>query len=286
MQKRIDLSSQDLGLILILIENKTLTAAAKKMGLGQSTLSRQLEALEAKLECTLFSRHRTGLVPNAQALELKGLAFQIDTIVAQANNKFKNSKLNPEFKEVHISCPDAIAERIVSSRIGELILANPGISVRVTATEKLADLSGLECDIALRLGVKPDGDCVVQKIMSSPIRFFGLAKFQSFHDLKNLPLIIHDTKSGPSSKMNKILPVDSIVFKSNRLTTCLEAAHSGVGVLLIPSYFGHLMPDLKEIPITQFPKLETSLFMSSPRAVRKNYSVAITWKWLHSLFHK
>jgi DNA-binding transcriptional LysR family regulator len=287
MQKRMDLTSQDLELILVLISNKTLTAAAKEKGVGQSTLSRQLEALELKLDLALFSRHRTGIIPNLQALELGKFAEQIDLLLGQAKHKLQNSMVQPDLREVHISCPDTIAEKIVSARVAELIAANPGLSLRVTATEKLADLGGLECDIALRLGAKPGGDCTVQKLMSSPIRFFGKPKYLQgarFQDLTNLPIIIHDTKSGAASKINKILPSKSVVFKSNRLTACLEAAQAGAGILLLPSYFGNLLPELSEIPIQNFPKIDTSLYMSSSRAIRKEHSVAITWSWLRKLF--
>jgi DNA-binding transcriptional LysR family regulator len=71
------INASDLELLHLLLAAGTLTAAARRLWVEQSTLTRQLLQLEEKLGQSLFSRHRSGLVPTQKAIELKSWADQL-----------------------------------------------------------------------------------------------------------------------------------------------------------------------------------------------------------------
>jgi DNA-binding transcriptional LysR family regulator len=59
------------------------------------------------------------------------------------------------YGNVHITCPEAIADWILAPAQPQLLAAPPGIAVRITASDALLDLNRLDCDIALRIGNRP-----------------------------------------------------------------------------------------------------------------------------------
>ena len=55
---------------LAVIRDGNFSAAARRLGLAQPTVGRQIEALEATLKSPLFTRSQRGLLPTAAAREL------------------------------------------------------------------------------------------------------------------------------------------------------------------------------------------------------------------------
>jgi DNA-binding transcriptional LysR family regulator len=280
------LRAKDLELLLVLHQQKTITAAARALGLEQSTLSRQLVDLEDRLGFVLFSRHRTGLFPSSRALSILPLAEQQALLVRQANRCF----IEPEkeaLAPVHLTCPDVIADRLLAPAIGSLLLAYPTLKLRITSSDELADLGRLEADLAIRIGQPPRGDVVSVKISESPLRVYGLPRYlprAGRASLRALPVLHRSETASPDSRLLRRLAPDAISLSSNRMTTCLLAAESGAGVVILPKQFGDLLQNLVEIPVDPWPDPLLSIYLGAPRAVRKRRSIQLVWDWARTLF--
>ncbi|WP_165351108.1 LysR family transcriptional regulator [Ciceribacter ferrooxidans] len=76
----------DLQTILAIATEGTLTAAARRLGVNQSTMSRRLQAIEQALDAALFRRLEDGrLRPTAAAERLIETARQVEALVGHAN---------------------------------------------------------------------------------------------------------------------------------------------------------------------------------------------------------
>lgn len=280
------LHAKDLELLLVLHQEGTITAAARALGIEQSTLSRQLADLEDRLGFVLFSRHRSGLFPSPRALSILPLAEQQQLLVRQANRSF----VEPEkelLSPVHLTCPDLIDDRMLAPATPALFRAHPTLKLRISGTHELADLGRLEADIAIRIGQPPRGDVVSVKISESPLKVYGLPRFlprAGRARLRDLPVIHRTEVDSPDSKLlNRIAP-GAISLTANRMTTCLIAAENGAGVVILPKQFGDLLPGLVQIPVEDWPNPPLALYLGAPRAVRKRRSVQIVWDWVRDLF--
>jgi len=77
-------------------ESGSLTAAAERLGISQSAVSRQITALESSLETPLFHRHARGLTLTEQGRILFLAAREIAHRTALAQATVINSRSKPQ----------------------------------------------------------------------------------------------------------------------------------------------------------------------------------------------
>jgi DNA-binding transcriptional LysR family regulator len=73
-------NNTDIGVALYrtflgVLEEGSLSGAARSMGIAQPTVGRHVDALETALGVTLFTRSQTGLLPTEAALALQPFAL-------------------------------------------------------------------------------------------------------------------------------------------------------------------------------------------------------------------
>lgn len=280
------INADDLLLLLELYRAQSLSAAAKQLGVEQSTLSRKLSQLEEHLGYPLFSRHRSGLKPSRSVESMILWAEKIEVLVRGANKM--NETRDEQIKaEVHVSCPSSIADRMIAPHLPQFLRQFPLIRVRLSTANEIFDLDKLECDIAIKVGKKPKGDSFSLKLIESPLKFFGTPGFVSAKGparIEDLPLLLLNNEEVILQKISPHLQSHQIRLISNRLATNLIAAERGAGVLLLPEIFGRYLNTLEVIDVENWPSPPVTLYLASPRVVRRQPAVDVTWNWLKSLF--
>ncbi|KAF0132796.1 MAG: LysR family transcriptional regulator [Xanthobacteraceae bacterium] len=127
----------------------SLSAAARKLGLTQPTLSRQVAALEAGLAVTLFERIGKRLILTPVGLGLldhaRAMAAAADAFALAAAGQSQDLSGG-----VSISATDAVSVHILPDIVARLRLQVPQLSITVVATDALSDLRRREADIAIR----------------------------------------------------------------------------------------------------------------------------------------
>lgn len=127
----------------------SLSAAARKLGLTQPTLSRQVAALEAGLGVTLFERIGKRLVLTAVGLGLldhaRAMASAADAFAVAAAGQSQDLSGG-----VSISATDAVSVHVLPDIVARLRQQAPQLAITVIATDALSDLRRREADIAIR----------------------------------------------------------------------------------------------------------------------------------------
>lgn len=153
------LSWDDLELLRTLAETATASAAARRLGVDQTTISRRLTRIEQKVGAALFERIDRRLVP-AKALEaaLGQLARMAETAdVACLALRAAQSQLSGQ---VTISAVDPVATWVLAPRVGELAVTHPDLRVQILSENRNVLLARHEADIALRLA-RPREDAAI-----------------------------------------------------------------------------------------------------------------------------
>jgi DNA-binding transcriptional LysR family regulator len=279
-------SPNDLIFLLELTRSKSISSAAKKMGLDQSTLSRQLASLEEKVGQSLFSRHRSGLEPSSYVKSLMDTAEKVELLVLGLRGFKLDQGMSPK-GEVHISCPSSIADRMLAYHLSRFLKRYPGIKIRLSTSSHNFDLNKLECDLAIRIGKPTRGDTVNLKIVSSPLKFFGargLVSNLSKVSIEKLPLILLKNEVKLLKDTFNQFDEGQVRVVSNSLATNLVAAERGAGALLIPEVFGFYLKSLDLIEVEGWSNPPVTIFMSSPKVVRRLPHVEAAWNWVKELF--
>ncbi|MDP1532780.1 MAG: LysR family transcriptional regulator, partial [Rubrivivax sp.] len=153
-------------------ETGSLSAAARKLGLTQPTLSRQVAAIELSMGVTLFERVGKAMVLTPTGLDLLEHARTMGT-AAQALSLAATGRSQAVGGVVSVSASDAVAAHLLPPLVRQLREQEPGIAIEVISTNALSDLQRREADIAIR-HVKPQQpDLIARLIRDAAANFYA-----------------------------------------------------------------------------------------------------------------
>lgn len=144
-------------------ETGSLSAAARKLGLTQPTLSRQVAAIEQRMGVTLFERVGKAMALTPTGLDLLEHARAMGA-AAQALGVAATGRSQAVGGVVSVSATDAVAYYLLPPLVRQLREREPGIAVEVIASNALSDLLRREADIAIR-HVKPEQPELIARLV-------------------------------------------------------------------------------------------------------------------------
>jgi len=148
----------------------SLSAAARKLGLTQPTLSRQVAAIEQQMGVTLFERVGKAMVLTPTGLDLLEHARAMGA-AAEALGLAASGRSQAVGGVVSVSATDAVATYLLPPIVQRLRAQEPGIAVEVIASNALSDLLRREADIAIR-HVKPEQPDLIGRLVREAQAFF------------------------------------------------------------------------------------------------------------------
>ncbi len=169
-------------------EAGSLSAAARKLGLTQPTLSRQVAALEAGLGVALFERVGRTLVLTTTGLGLlehaRAMAAAADAMALSAAGESQGIT-----GRVCISATDAVSAYLLPAIVERIRQSAPKITVVIVATDSISDLRRREADIAIR-HVRPTEPELIGKLVTEMTAHFYAA--DTWIARNGLPLSVED----------------------------------------------------------------------------------------------
>lgn len=175
-----DLDWNQLKAFLETAETGSLSAAARKLGLTQPTLSRQVAAIEQQMGVTLFERVGKAMALTSTGLDLLDHARAMGA-AAEALRLAATGRSQALGGVVSVSATDAVAAHVLPPLIRQLRDKEPGIAIEVIASNALSDLLRREADIAIR-HVKPEQpDLIARLIREATASFYASEEWVQIH---------------------------------------------------------------------------------------------------------
>jgi DNA-binding transcriptional LysR family regulator len=158
----------------------SLSAAARKLGLTQPTLSRQVAAIERQMGVTLFERVGKSMSLTPTGLELLEHARTMGA-AAEALALAATGRSQAVGGVVSVSATDAVAAHLLPPMVRRLRELEPGIVIEVISSNALSDLLRREADIAIR-HVKPEQpDLIARLIRETSASFYASEDWVRIH---------------------------------------------------------------------------------------------------------
>jgi len=155
-------------------ETGSLSAAARKLGLTQPTLSRQVAAIEKCLGVTLFERAGKSMVLTATGLDLlehvRAMGTAADAMALAATGRSQKVE-----GIVSVSASDMVATHLLPRLVRRIRQEAPGIAIEVIATNAISDLQRREADIAIR-HINPDRPDLIARLIRQASACFYASK--------------------------------------------------------------------------------------------------------------
>lgn len=150
------------------LEERSLSGAARAMGMAQPTVGRHVDALEKALGVVLFTRSQTGLLPTEAALALQPFA-QTMRNAAAALKRAAESQGSGIQGTVRVTASDVIGQEVLPPILAQLQDAHPDLTVELVLTSRVQDLLQREADIAVRMAQPKQEQLIARHIGAVPL---------------------------------------------------------------------------------------------------------------------
>lgn len=247
----------DLKFFLEVASEGSTLAAARVLGVNQSTVQRRLADLETQLGQRLVERLPSGyrltelgaaVLPHAECVANSAQAFE------QALRDLGRAHVGI----IRLTCPEPIAFRLTQSGILDRFhAANPNLKVEFVLSDQYVDLTKGEADVALRSGDTDDNILVGRKIADSLCAIYASRLYIERHgapetvaDLARHPLIAFEesmSKHRTLSWLREVAPGATFAARNTSVLGLIYAAKAGVGVAPLPMSLGDAEPDLVRV---------------------------------------
>lgn len=155
------------------VRTGTFGGAAKIVGASQSTVSRQLAALEQIAGATLLER-TAPVRPTPQGQRLLAAIEPMVAAATAARVALSNERAGEG--EVTVSATAEVVRWVLAAELPALFAAHPSLRLTVLASNALHSLAAGECDLAIRM-VRPErGDLVSRRLTVESYGFFAATK--------------------------------------------------------------------------------------------------------------
>ncbi len=157
---------------LAVVREKSLSGAAKSLGIAQPTVGRHVDLLEQGLGTSLFTRSQSGFTPTDAGLKLLPYA---ESIASNAQALFREiSDYSSAVKgTVRITASDVISVEVLPKILTDLQNKYPELSVELVASNSAKNLLEREVDIAVRMFKPTQQALIVRKVGETELGWFA-----------------------------------------------------------------------------------------------------------------
>jgi DNA-binding transcriptional LysR family regulator len=225
--------------LLAVLDEGSLSAAARSLGLTQPTVARHIDALEAALGADLFVRSQRGLDPTDLARSLRPQT-QVMATTAAALLRTASGTLGAVAGTVRISASDVVGIEHLPSILACLRRAHPALMMELSLSDRLDDLLARESDIAVRMTEPTQTALLARRLPSIELGFYAHRDYlerrgtpTNMADLSAHDLIGYDTETPALRAMaTRLAPLDrkGFALRADSNLAQLAAIRTGFGI--------------------------------------------------------
>ena len=238
----------DLRYFLAFARAGSMQAAAKVLGVNQSTVQRRIAEFEESLGYRLVERHHASyrltalggqLLPTAEGVEAAVAAFERNLA---ASDKGLSGV-------VRLTCGSSMAACLRQTPLIDAFqIRHPGLRVELVISERFLDLSKGEADIAIRLGEPKDQALVGRKLGDASWAVYAsrayVERYGRPRDVGDLNRHIVIGCDGPIADyagarwLRSAAPDATVAARSEHWQGVMLAVKAGVGIAAMPHWQG------------------------------------------------
>jgi len=268
-----------------------LVAAARRLGVDHTTVSRRIQALENEIGTQLFARAANGyvlteagrhLLPRAESMENACLAVQ------QENH----GESRPLSGLVRIGATEGFGTTILAPNLAVLTQQHPHLAIDLLAVPRIVNLSRREADIVITLERPARGPFIVTRLTDYALRLYASDKYlatrppvRSPEDLRSHTFISYIDDLLFSKKLDyldEICRPERIALRSTSILAQLQATLAGAGMAVLPVFMAQHNPLLRAVLPRQVNLIRT-FWMMMPAEIKDVARMRVTWDFLRRI---
>lgn len=233
------------------VDAKGFSAAARRLQLATSSVTRALDGLEASLGAVLLNRStrqvtvtEAGAAYYRQARDILEAVEEADAMIAD-----RGDASHPPVGQLRVSIPVAFGRRCIAPYLGAWLAAHPQLELEVTLTDDIVDLLTARIDVSVRLGGAAAYDNVIaREIGRFRRRVVATPAYLARHGTPSAPMDLVEHRClrfsyGTRDQVwtfrrddaSETVPITGH-FRSNNTEVLLEVLRADGGIALLPDW--------------------------------------------------
>lgn len=248
----------DLQIVLAVAEQRSLSGAARLIGVNHATVLRRIEALERHLGTELFDRPPGGYRLKPEAQELMSSLRSIAQTVGRVERSLTAARLGTG-GSFRLTTTDSVANLLLPRHLMRLRTLLPEVHVELLISNNPLDMTRPEAEITLRPtrtlpeGMRGEKACPMAFAVFASTDYLAANSSDDPADHSWIGVAPPLTRSPVGRWQEARLPVPPSVRADSFLTIARIAAAGG-GLAMMPAFVGRSEPGL--VPVPQFPDRE------------------------------
>jgi DNA-binding transcriptional LysR family regulator len=241
-----------LRFFLVLARAKTLTNAARLIGVEHSTVARRIQALENTLGTQLFKREATGYELTSEGLALVPRVEQMEQSFIQIDKRH-----DPLQGRVRIGAPEGFGTAFLARLLAEFSQHYPSLTIDLIPVPKTIKLSHREADIVIAIDRPKSGPYIITRLSNYCLKLYGSKNYlqqnppiKRVEDLTQHRFVDYIDDLVYSSALYSLerLPLQlTACFRSNSILAQQIAVSAGAGLAILPRFIAQDKPELEEV---------------------------------------
>lgn len=260
------------------------SAAARKLGVEHTTVSRRIAALERDLGVRLFYRAAAGyrLTPEGHVALRDAVAIEEAALALEARTRERAGKA---VGRVRVALVPELASEWLAPRVPELRAEHPGIELSILVGIDVVDLSRGQAEIAIRTPRPRQPGLTASRLAAPSVALYATRRLAAKHgrvdaSSRGLPLLVysaaHHVLQG-AAWFAPVLAGSTVVLSTNDTHVLLNAALAGAGIAALPRFVAETRRELVSVSDDLY---AGDLWLVTHTEVRRDPKVRVTVDFL------
>ena len=284
VERTMKINWDHLQFFLVLARAKTLTNAAKIIGVEHSTVARRIQALELALGTPLFKREVTGYELTTEGMALVPRIEHME----QAYLQIKKPHNSLEGR-VRIGTPEGFGTAFLTQLLVKFSKQYPLISIDLIPVPKMLKLSHREADIVISIDRPKSGPYIITRLTDYCLKIYGSKSYlaanptiQTLDDLAQHRFVnyIDDLVYSPELYCLERIPLQlSAQFRSSSILAQQIAVSAGAGLAILPKFIAEDKPELEQV-LQQQVRFTHTFWMLTLVDLQHEPRIKLVWDFL------
>ena len=247
----------DLKYFLAVARSGGLSAAASGLHTSASTVSRHIDAMEARLGVRLFLRQQRGYQLTDRGSELLARVAEVERAMQAVE---RQTSVSSEVSgQVKLALTESLANYLIAPNLPVLHRRHPKLQLELVVGRNLADLSRREADLALRVTPVQQSqapDYVAHRVGTMRFSLYCTpAALKQAGDWRRLDVVGWDEswiKMPMTEWLARLFPGKEPALRTNSMQTQYAAVRAGLGTTFLPHFIGDADTALTRVEIGPF----------------------------------
>ncbi len=266
------MDTDDLQTFVEVADAGGVSAAARRLGVSKSVVSRLLFRLEAELGVQLLARTTRGAALTEAGVAFRGHAARVGAEIDAAREMIQPS--GQLTGRLRVAMPLTFGPTHLAPVVAELARRHPRLHIHTSYSDHFVDLVSEGFDCAIRIGYLQNSNLVARRVGAIPGKFLASPGYIAEHGAPEAPseiashqALMQGTEAWQFMDGDKVVTINPQGrYKADNGIALAAAAAAGLGVALLPdsvtaSYIasGALVPIM-----TRYPPPAAGVFVIRP----------------------